>query len=133
MEPAVSQFLMEWEDEASEMCYQATMATWNFITNLTEYNKNKMVKQHPRYSRITSIECRYFNCGNILQMDLQSLNSKFERASWRKSVSMRWNQNLDPVTKRELKLLSLKRHYALTDLQFAEVRITNELPMVVEC
>lgn len=39
----VAQFLLEWEDEASEMCYQVTDATWTYITNITEINKNKMV------------------------------------------------------------------------------------------
>ena len=40
----VSQFLVEWEAEDSEMCYQLTAATWSYITNITEYNKNKMVR-----------------------------------------------------------------------------------------
>lgn len=49
----VSQFLMEWEDEASEMCYQSNTATWNYITNLTEFNKNKMVRWCQSLDRVS--------------------------------------------------------------------------------
>ncbi|XKL65405.1 hypothetical protein PGB90_008825 [Kerria lacca] len=93
----VSQFLIEWEDDGSDMCYQMTSATWNYITNLTEYNKNKMLEIH-------------------------SLNSKFDRVSWKNAISMRWNRNLEPLTQRQVKLLSMKRHYALNDTQFSELQ-----------
>lgn len=49
------------------MCYQVTMATWNFITNLTEYNKNKMVNVDtpptPSNRLQTLFMCTFFLAG----------------------------------------------------------------------
>lgn len=99
----VAQFLLEWEDEASEMCYQVTDATWTYITNITEINKNKMMEYH-------------------------SLNTKFDRSSWRNAISLRWNQNLNLTTQRQLKIISMKRHYALNDSRFSELQqIINDM------
>lgn len=55
------------------------------------------------------------------QLELHAANSKFERSSWRNAVTIRWNRILDPLTQRQIKLLSTKRHYALNDTQFHEV------------
>ncbi|KAG8262975.1 hypothetical protein J6590_042777 [Homalodisca vitripennis] len=38
-----SQFLQEYNEQASDMCYRVKAAQWAYSTNLTEYNKAKMV------------------------------------------------------------------------------------------
>lgn len=47
----VSQFLIDWENNATDMCYQVTEATWSYITNITEHNKNKLVTESFRMGK----------------------------------------------------------------------------------
>ena len=61
---------------------------------------------------------------SFLQMELHAVNSKFDRASWKTASSLKSNRYMDNVIKRQIKLLSTRRHYMLDDSQFTEVIAT---------
>ncbi|XP_018306986.1 angiotensin-converting enzyme [Mycetomoellerius zeteki] len=78
------------------MCTRVMIAQWNFATNVTDANHQKMV-------------------------DEQTLKLKFERASWRKAVTFAWSRIPDPLARRELKMIATKGRSSLTDDKFNEI------------
>ncbi|KAG5345054.1 ACE enzyme, partial [Acromyrmex charruanus] len=89
-------FLREYDSAASLMCTRVMIAQWNFATNVTDANHQKMV-------------------------DEQILKLKFERASWRKAVTFAWSRIPDPLARRELKMIATKGRSSLTDDKFNEI------------
>ncbi|XP_018376719.1 PREDICTED: angiotensin-converting enzyme-like [Trachymyrmex cornetzi] len=78
------------------MCTRVMIAQWNFATNVTDANHQKMV-------------------------DEQTLKLKFERSSWRKAVTFAWSRIPDPLARRELKMIATKGRSSLTDDKFNEI------------
>ncbi|KYN06359.1 Angiotensin-converting enzyme [Cyphomyrmex costatus] len=96
-------FLREYDSAASLMCTRVMIAQWNFATNVTDANHQKMV-------------------------DEQTLKLKFERASWRKAVTFAWSRIPDPLARRELKMIATKGRSSLTDDKFNEIhRLISEM------
>ncbi|EFN79409.1 Angiotensin-converting enzyme [Harpegnathos saltator] len=96
-------FLREYDSAASLMCTRVMTAQWNFATNITDANHQKMV-------------------------DEQTLKLKFERASWRKAVTFAWSRIPDPLARRELKMIATKGRSSLTDDKFNEIhRLMTEM------
>ncbi|KYN09210.1 Angiotensin-converting enzyme [Trachymyrmex cornetzi] len=89
-------FLREYDSAASLMCTRVMIAQWNFATNVTDANHQKMV-------------------------DEQTLKLKFERSSWRKAVTFAWSRIPDPLARRELKMIATKGRSSLTDDKFNEI------------
>ncbi|KAJ8687257.1 hypothetical protein QAD02_023051 [Eretmocerus hayati] len=90
------QFLREHDREGSAICNKVMTAQWNFATNITEVNRRKM-------------------------LDEQMIKVKFERATWRKTVSFAWNHIADPLARRQLKMIAVRGRYALTEDKFNEM------------
>ncbi|XP_012258000.2 angiotensin-converting enzyme-like isoform X2 [Athalia rosae] len=90
------QFLREYDREASTMCNRVTTGQWQFVTNVTDNNRRKM-------------------------LDEQTLKAKFDRASWRKAVSFAWSRIPDPLARRQLKMLATRGRNSLTDDKFNEI------------
>ncbi|XP_046422645.1 angiotensin-converting enzyme-like isoform X2 [Neodiprion virginianus] len=90
------QFLREYDREATAMCNRVTMAQWQFVTNITDNYRRKM-------------------------LDEQTLKAKFDRASWRKAVSFAWSRIPDPLARRQLKMLATRGRNSLTDDKFNEI------------
>lgn len=74
------QFLREYDSEASGMCFRVSSAQWNYATNITDFNKRRMIEE-------------------------QTLRAKFERISWKKAVSFEWSRLPDPMARRQLRML----------------------------
>ncbi|XP_034947061.1 angiotensin-converting enzyme-like [Chelonus insularis] len=90
------QFLREYDREASIVCNKIMMAQWNFVTNITDYNRRKMLEEQ-----------------------IQKL--EFERSSWKKATSFAWTRIPDPLTRRQLKMLVIKGRNALSKDKFNEI------------
>ncbi|KAL0809525.1 hypothetical protein ABMA28_011062 [Loxostege sticticalis] len=91
------QFLREYDREASGMCYRVTMSQWRFVTNITEYNRRRMLEE-------------------------LTLSSKFERLSWRKAAAYDSSRLPDPQSRRQLTRLVQASRAALPDDKFAEIQ-----------
>ncbi|XP_048507095.1 angiotensin-converting enzyme-like isoform X3 [Athalia rosae] len=78
------------------MCNRVTTGQWQFVTNVTDNNRRKM-------------------------LDEQTLKAKFDRASWRKAVSFAWSRIPDPLARRQLKMLATRGRNSLTDDKFNEI------------
>ncbi|XP_047513996.1 angiotensin-converting enzyme-like [Pieris napi] len=97
------QFLREYDREASGMCYRVTIAQWKFVTNITEYNRRKMLEE-------------------------LGINSKFERLSWRKAAAYDASRVSDPQSRRQLVKILQGSRSALPDEQFSEIQtLINEM------
>ncbi|KAL7286356.1 hypothetical protein TKK_0019313 [Trichogramma kaykai] len=97
------QFLREYDQEGSAVCTKVMTAQWNFATNMSDYNRRKM-------------------------LEAQTMKLKFERASWRKTVSFAWNRIADPLARRQLKMIAVKGRNSLTDDKFNEMHhLTMEM------
>ena len=59
----------------------------------------------------------------FIKLEEQTVKLKFERASWRKTVSFAWNRIADPLARRQLKMIAVKGRNSLTDDKFNEVRL----------
>ncbi|XP_011494543.1 PREDICTED: angiotensin-converting enzyme [Ceratosolen solmsi marchali] len=90
------QFLREHDREGSTVCNKVMTAQWNFATNITDVNRRKMLEE-------------------------QTVKLKFERASWRKTVSFAWSRIADPYARRQLKMIAVKGRNSLTDDKFNEM------------
>ncbi|XP_058794125.1 angiotensin-converting enzyme-like [Phymastichus coffea] len=90
------QFLREYDQEGSTVCNKLMTAQWNFATNITDHNRRKMLEE-------------------------QTMKLKFDRASWRKTVSFAWSRVPDPLARRQLKLIAIKGRNSLTDDKFNEM------------
>ncbi|XP_063977804.1 angiotensin-converting enzyme-like [Diachasmimorpha longicaudata] len=90
------QFLREYDREASSVCTRTMMTQWNFATNITDYNRRKMLEE-------------------------QTLKLKFERSSWKKAVSFAWSRIPDPLARRQLKMIAVKGRNSLTEDKFNEI------------
>jgi hypothetical protein len=60
-----------------------------------------------------------------VQLEEQTVKLKFERASWRKTVSFAWNRIADPLARRQLRMIAVKGRNSLTDDKFNEVGTIN--------
>lgn len=78
------------------------MSQWKFVTNITEYNRRRMLEE-------------------------LALNSKFEKLSWRKAAIFDGSRVSDPQGRRQLARIVQASRAALTDEKFSEVRIYSFL------
>ncbi|XP_047038254.1 angiotensin-converting enzyme-like [Helicoverpa zea] len=92
-----SQFLREYDREASGMCYRVTMSQWKFVTNITEYNRRRMMEE-------------------------LALSSKFERLSWRKAAAYDSSRLSDPQGRRQLQKIVQSSRAALPDDKYSELQ-----------
>lgn len=90
--------MREYDREAANMCTRVTMAKWKYTTNITDYNKRRMIEQ-------------------------QTLSEKLERITWRKVVSFAWAGLPDPQARRQMKLLAIDGRASLNDDKYNEVCI----------
>lgn len=121
------QFLREYDREASLVCNRVMTAQWNFATNITDSNRRKMVyivkkKQFFVSIFLACLTWQYF-FHLYDQLEEQTVKLKFERASWRKTVSFAWNRVADPLARRQLKMIAVKGRNSLTDDKFNEVSV----------
>ncbi|XP_028158444.1 angiotensin-converting enzyme-like [Ostrinia furnacalis] len=91
------QFLREYDREASGMCYRVTISQWRFVTNITEYNRRRMLEE-------------------------LTLSSKFERLSWRKAAAYDASRLPDSQSRRQLTRLVQASRAALPDDKFSEIQ-----------
>ncbi|CAH0404343.1 unnamed protein product [Chilo suppressalis] len=91
------QFLREYDREASGMCYRVTISQWKFVTNITEYNRRRMLEE-------------------------LALSSKFERLSWRKAAAYDASRLPDPQGRRQLMRVVQASRAALPDDKFTEIQ-----------
>ncbi|KAG6444329.1 angiotensin-converting enzyme isoform X2 [Manduca sexta] len=91
------QFLREYDREASGMCYRVTMSQWKFVTNITEYNRRRMVEE-------------------------LAISSKFERLSWRKAAAFDSTRLSDHQSRRQLAKIVQSSRAALSDEKFTELQ-----------
>ncbi|XP_061381420.1 angiotensin-converting enzyme-like [Danaus plexippus] len=92
-----AQFLREYDREASGMCYRVTMSQWKFVTNITEYNRRRMLEE-------------------------LALSSKFEKLSWRKAAAYDGSRLSDPQSRRQLSRIIQNSRAALSDDKFSEIQ-----------
>ncbi|CAB3241567.1 unnamed protein product [Arctia plantaginis] len=92
-----SQFLREYDREASAMCYRVTMSQWKFVTNITDYNRRRMTEE-------------------------LALSSKFERLSWRKAAAYDSSRLSDPQSRRQMMKIVQGSRSALPDDKFSELQ-----------
>ncbi|CAG9794149.1 unnamed protein product [Diatraea saccharalis] len=90
------QFLREYDREASGMCYRVTISQWKFVTNITDYNRRRM-------------------------LDELTISSKFERLSWRKAAAYDASRLPDPQGRRQLMKVVQASRAALPDDKFEEI------------
>nr|XP_026490653.1 angiotensin-converting enzyme-like [Vanessa tameamea] len=91
-----TQFLREYDREASGMCYRVTMSQWKFVTNITEYNRRRMLEE-------------------------LALSSKFEKLSWRKAAAYDASRLSDPQSRRQLSKIIQASRSSLSDEKFTEI------------
>ncbi|XP_045782320.1 angiotensin-converting enzyme-like isoform X2 [Maniola jurtina] len=92
-----TQFLREYDREASGMCYRVTMSQWKFVTNITEYNRRRMLEE-------------------------LALSSKFEKLSWRKAAAYDASRLSDPQGRKQLTRIVQASRAALPDDKFSEIQ-----------
>ncbi|XP_075988484.1 angiotensin-converting enzyme-like isoform X2 [Anticarsia gemmatalis] len=92
-----TQFLREYDREASGMCYRVTMSQWKFVTNITDYNRRRMLEE-------------------------LALSSKFERLSWRKAAAYDSSRIQDPQGRRQMMKIVQGSRSALPDDKYAELQ-----------
>ncbi|XP_073964736.1 angiotensin-converting enzyme-like [Choristoneura fumiferana] len=92
-----SQFLREYDREASGMCYRVTISQWKFVTNITESNRRRMLEE-------------------------LAISSKFERLSWRKAAAYDSSRLPDAEGRRQLQKIVQNSRAALPDDKFAEIQ-----------
>ncbi|CAH0717042.1 unnamed protein product, partial [Brenthis ino] len=92
-----NQFLREYDREASGMCYRVTMSQWKFVTNITEYNRRRMLEE-------------------------LALNSKFEKLSWKKAAAYDGSRLSEPQGRRQLARIVQASRAALSDEKFTEIQ-----------
>lgn len=90
------QFLREYDKEASEMCFRVRSAQWNYSTNMTDYNKRKMI-------------------------DEQTHKAKFDKLSWKRAIAFDWTSLQDSMARRQLKFLVTSGRASLSDEKYNEV------------
>lgn len=93
------QFLREYDSEASRMCFRVSSAQWIYSTNMTDYNKRRMIEE-------------------------QTLKAKFDKLSWKKAASFDWTRLPDPMVRRQLKFLLTNSRASLTDAKYNEVYLS---------
>ncbi|XP_023949107.1 angiotensin-converting enzyme-like [Bicyclus anynana] len=92
-----TQFLREYDREASGMCYRVTMSQWKFVTNITEYNRRRMLEE-------------------------LALSTKFEKLSWRKAAAYDASRLPDPQGRKQLIRIVQASRASLSDDKFAEIQ-----------
>lgn len=92
-------FLREYDNEASDMCFRVTTAQWHYATNMTDFNKRRMIEE-------------------------QTIKAKFERSTWKRAIKYDWLLLSDPMARRHLKFLVTKGRASLPDDKFNEVKIS---------
>ncbi|KAG5890660.1 hypothetical protein JTB14_034948 [Gonioctena quinquepunctata] len=90
------QFLREYNQEASEMCFRVNAAQWQYSTNMTDLLKRKMVEE-------------------------QTLKAKFDKLTWKKAAIYDWTGITDPVVRRQLKMLTTDTRASLSDEKYNEI------------
>ncbi|KAK9873973.1 hypothetical protein WA026_002324 [Henosepilachna vigintioctopunctata] len=90
------QFLREFDSEASRLCFTVGTSQWTYATNMTDFNKRRMVEE-------------------------QTIKAKFERITWNKASSFDWSRITDPMARRHLKLLLIGKRGGLPDEKYNEI------------
>ncbi|KAB0805544.1 hypothetical protein PPYR_02514 [Photinus pyralis] len=90
------QFLREYNNEGSEICFRVNTARWNYATNMTDTNKKRMV-------------------------DEQKHKAKFDKVSWKKAVTFNRSVLSDPTAKRQLTFLIATSKASLNDEKYNEI------------
>lgn len=72
------------------------MSQWKFVTNITEYNRRRMLEE-------------------------LALSSKFERLSWKKAAAYDASRLSDPQSRKQLTRIVQASRAALPDDKFTEV------------
>ncbi|XP_050305397.1 angiotensin-converting enzyme-like isoform X2 [Anthonomus grandis grandis] len=90
------QFLREYDSEASGMCFRVSSAQWAYSTNMTDFNKRRMIEE-------------------------QTLKAKFDKVTWRKAMEFDWDHISDPVARRQLRMLIARNRASLSDEKYNEI------------
>ncbi|ERL92420.1 hypothetical protein D910_09734 [Dendroctonus ponderosae] len=90
------QFLREYDTEASNMCFRVSSAQWAYSTNMTDYNKRRMIEE-------------------------QTLKAKFDKVTWRKAMEFDWARIPDPMARRQLGMLVKKNRASLPEDKYNEI------------
>lgn len=90
------QYLREYDKEASEVCFRVSSSQWNYATNMTDFNKRRMIEE-------------------------QTHKAKFDKLSWIKAVNFDWLDLHDPMARRQLKLIITNSRASLSDDKYNEV------------
>ncbi|XP_067126754.1 angiotensin-converting enzyme-like isoform X2 [Centruroides vittatus] len=80
-EQIASRFIRNVNEINERQCHLFQLASWNYETNITKYNKNKMVKQ-------------------------EMINSKITKENWKKLMKFDWRHFSDPQLRRQFRHLS---------------------------
>ncbi|CAG9763914.1 unnamed protein product [Ceutorhynchus assimilis] len=78
------------------MCFRVSSAQWAYSTNMTDFNKRRMIEE-------------------------QTLKAKFDKVSWRKATEFDWTRMPDPTVRRQLRMLATKDRVALSDEKYNEI------------
>lgn len=82
------------------MCFRVSSAQWNFATNMTDFNKRRMVQE-------------------------QTHKAKFDRLSWMRAINFDWLDLHDPMARRQLKFIITNSRASLSEEKYNEVCNTN--------
>ncbi|KAL3288649.1 hypothetical protein HHI36_003082 [Cryptolaemus montrouzieri] len=90
------QFLREYDLEASRMCFTVGTSQWIYATNMTDFNKRRMVEE-------------------------QVLKAKFDKLTWSRAMAFDWTKIPDPMVRRHLKFLVTSGRGSLPDEKYNEI------------
>ncbi|KAG0692756.1 Angiotensin-converting enzyme [Chionoecetes opilio] len=94
---AATRFLEEYDGEASVMCNRFMEASWDFNTNVTDFNRRKMLAQQMQWA-------------------------KFHREKWTEATSFAWKNFTNPTVRRMFSFLTVLGKVALPKAKMEEVR-----------
>lgn len=89
-------FLREYDKSASEMCFRVASTQWNYSTNMTDFNRRRMI-------------------------EAQIHKARFDKLSWRKAIAFDWPGLSDAAVRRQLKMLITSTRASLPDDKYNEV------------
>ncbi|KAF7283980.1 hypothetical protein GWI33_022798 [Rhynchophorus ferrugineus] len=89
-------FLNEYDIEAANMCFRVSSAQWAYSTNMTDYNKRRMIEE-------------------------QTLQAKFDKITWKKAAEFDWAKISDPIARRQIRMLTMNNRAALSDDKYNEI------------
>lgn len=96
MQIDAAEFLSDYNRQAAEMCNRVATSEWRYATNTSDYNRRRMREQ-------------------------QSLATKFECVSWKRSNAIDMARVFDPSIKRQLSRIVHQGRCGLSDSKFADL------------